>query len=224
MSSVLVVEHDQKLKSHLQSFLEQQGHMAVSVESATEALKAYETNRFDIVLCDTNLPGIDGYFVVEAVRFSNEEAGIIVISSSSEFREKRRAFNAGCDDYMVKPIDLNELLLRMTALIKRINHARKQRVFIGSAVLDSTTLTVVDGPQSTVLPLKEFQVLFKLCSSPGRIFSRREIMDDVWDIQTTSNERTVDVHIKRLRERFKDNPSFRIDTVRSVGYKAVALK
>ena len=125
---------------------------------------------------------------------------------------------------MTKPIDLNELVLRISALLRRAHTVSKQRVIMGNAVLDHSTLTVTDGSSCVFLPPKEFKVLFKLCSSPGRIFTRQEIMDDVWGIHVKSNERTVDVHVKRLRERFESSTSFKIDTVRGIGYKATLMK
>lgn len=147
-----------------------------------------------------------------------------MLTALGDFKSKQRAFSAGSDDYMVKPVDLNELALRMTALLRRSHSVSKRKIIVGDAVLDSDTLTVVEGAQSVVLPPKEFLVLFKLCSSPERIFTRRDIMDDIWGIRAESGERTVDVHIKRLRKRFENSESFRIDTVRGIGYKVSVLK
>ena len=170
------------------------------------------------------IPNIDGVMTVEAIRSIDVDVPIIMLTVLDDFRSKQRAFTAGADDYMIKPVDLNELLLRISALLRRAHAASKQRVVIGDAVLDSTTLTVVEGSNSTVLPPKEFKVLFKLCSSPGRIFTRRDIMNDVWGIHVESNERTVDVHVKRIRERFAKSESFKVETVRGIGYKVTALK
>lgn len=224
MFSVLVVEDNQALSSRCQSFLIEQGYNAVGASHIGEALDILESRHIDLLVCNTSIITSDAFTVIETVRSLDNELPIIALIDSSDFRSKQRAFNAGADDLMVKPVDLNELLLRLSALLRRARTASKQRVVIGNAVLDIASMTVVEGPVSTVLPPKEFMVLFKLCASPGRIFSRREIMDDVWGVQVKSNERTVDVHVKRLRERFAHSKSFRIETVRGVGYKAVELK
>ena len=224
MFCALIVEDDRKLNSLYCSFLEQQGYETIPAHNAIEAMESFETNHIDIVLCDIMMPGVDGVMLIEGIRKINPELPIMMMSALDDFKSKQRAFSAGCDDYMVKPIDLNELTLRMSALLRRSHSISKRKIVIGDAVLDSDTLTVVEGSQATVLPPKEFMVLFKLCSSPGRIFTRRDIMDDVWGIQAESGERTVDVHIKRLRKRFQDSESFCIETVRGIGYKVAIVK
>ena len=224
MFNVLVVEDDRKLNALYCSFLEQQGYHAVEALDAVEALAAFEAHHVDIALCDIVMPGIDGVMLCETIRKLDPDLPVMMLSALDDFKSKQRAFTAGCDDYMVKPIDLNELSLRMSALLRRAHSVSKRRVVIGDAVLDSDTLTVVEGTNAIALPPKEFMVLFKLCSSPERIFTRRDIMNDVWGINAESGERTVDVHIKRLRQRFEGSASFRIDTVRGIGYRASALK
>lgn len=224
MFSVLIVEDDQKLNSLYCSFLEKQGYKTVVALDATTAISVLEHNTIDIVLCDIMMPGIDGVMLIESIRKTNPELPIMMLTALGDFKSKQRAFSAGSDDYMVKPVDLNELALRMSALLRRSHSASKRRIVIGDAVLDSNTFTVVEGTDSTVLPPKEFLVLFKLCSSPERIFTRRDIMDDIWGIQAESGERTVDVHIKRLRKRFENSKSFHIDTVRGIGYKVTIVK
>ena len=224
MFKILVVEDDQILNSLYCSFLERQGYSTVSTHDAASAIALLEGNSVDVILSDVEMPGIDGVMLVEAVRKTGAATPIIMLTALDDFKSKQRAFNAGCDDYMVEPIDLNELALRISAVLRRSQSASKRKVVMGDAVLDSDTFTVVEGTRSTVLPPKEFLVLFKLCSSPERIFSRRDIMDDIWGIQTESDERTVDVHIKRLRKRFENSSSIRIDTVRGIGYKATAAK
>lgn len=224
MFDALVVEDDQKLNSLYCSFLEKQGYNTISVTDATTAMDAFDHNTIDIVLCDIMIPGVDGVMLVDAIRKMSPELPIIMLTALGDFKSKQRAFSAGTDDYMVKPVDLNELALRMSALLRRSHSASKRKITLGDAVLDSDSLTVVEGSEAIVLPPKEFLVLFKLCSSPGRIFTRRDIMNDVWGIQAESGERTVDVHIKRLRKRFENSQSFKIDTVRGIGYKVTVLK
>lgn len=224
MFKVLVIENDQKLNSHYCAFLEKQGYVSFAAYDTTEAIEAFEGNHVDIALCNMQLPGIDGVMTMEALRVSNPDLPVIILSSSDDLRSKQRAYQAGCDDYMVMPVDLNELALRITALLRRAHAASRQRIVMGNAVLDSSSHTVVEGPNTMVLPPKEFMLLFKLCSSPDRIFTRRDIMNDIWGIHVESSERTVDVHIKRLRKRFEHSRSFRIETVRGVGYKATLVK
>ena len=167
---------------------------------------------------------IDGFMVIERIRANDEEVPILATSTQNDLKSKQRAFNAGCDDYLVKPVDLNELALRLSALLRRMRSTSNQRIVIGNAALDSSSLTVTEGSNVTALPPKEFLLLFKLCASPGRIFTRRDIMDDIWGIRTGTDERTVDVHIRRLRKRFEESASIQIETVRGVGYRAKATK
>lgn len=224
MFSALVVEGDQKTNSRYRSFLDKQGYNTIPSDSVTEAMSIFDSSKVDIVLCAIDLPDFSGFALIHAIRQTNPDLPILVITEHGDFLSKQRAFNEGADDYMVKPIDLNELALRITALLRRAHSVSKRTIVVGDAVLSADTLTVVEGETETVLPPKEFKILFKLCSSAGRIFSRREIMNDVWGVHTESGERTVDVHVKRLRKRFTNAKSFRIDTVRGVGYKVTLLK
>ena len=224
MLKALVIENDQRLNSQYCSFLAKQGYDAVSAHDALEALSAIDSNSVNIVICDYDLPSIDGFMVIERIRANDEEVPILATSTQNDLKSKQRAFNAGCDDYLVKPVDLNELALRLSALLRRTRNTSNQRIVIGNAALDSSSLTVTEGSNVTALPPKEFLLLFKLCASPGRIFTRRDIMDDIWGIRTGTDERTVDVHIRRLRKRFEESASIQIETVRGVGYRAKATK
>lgn len=223
MFSALVVESNQKLSSLYSSFLSKQGYSVSAAYDAATAINFVESHRIDIILCELQLPGIDGFVTIQAIREIDPEVPIIVLTSLDDLRSKQRAYGACCDDYLTHPVDLNELALRMSAVLRRVKATSKKQLTIGNAVLDRDTFTVVEGSSEVFLPPKEFLVLFKLCSSPDRIFTRRDIMNDVWGIQAESNERTVDVHIKRLRKRFKNSESFRIDTVRGMGYKVTPL-
>ena len=224
MLKALVIENDQRLNSQYCSFLAKQGYDAVSAHDALEALSAIDSNSVNIVICDYDLPSIDGFMVIERIRANDEEVPILATSTQNDLKSKQRAFNAGCDDYLVKPVDLNELARRLSALLRRTRNTSNQRIVIGNAALDSSSLTVTEGSNVTALPPKEFLLLFKLCASPGRIFTRRDIMDDIWGIRTGTDERTVDVHIRRLRKRFEESTSIQIETVRGVGYRAKATK
>ena len=225
MFNVLIIEEGVRQSTPYKVFLEGQGYATFCIPANAGAIEeALEKEHIDVILCDYEEPAIDVITPVEFIRASGNDIPVIVLSSSDAYRAKQRAFGAGADDFMTKPIDLNELVLRISALLRRAHTVSKQRVIMGNAVLDHSTLTVTDGSSCVFLPPKEFKVLFKLCSSPGRIFTRQEIMDDVWGIHVKSNERTVDVHVKRLRERFESSTSFKIDTVRGIGYKATLMK
>ena len=224
MFSILVVEDSQVVSTLYTSFLSKQGFEVEVVSFLHEATQVLEERHFDLAICNVSVKTTDGIMAIEAIRAQDDIMPIMALSASDEFKTKQRAFISGADDFMVKPVDLNELSLRISALLRRARIMSKQRIVIGNAVLDNTTMTVVDGTSSTVLPPKEFKVLFKLCASPDRIFTRTDIMDDIWGIHAKSNERTVDVHIKRLRERFAHSKSFKIETVRGIGYKATERK
>ena len=220
---ILIVENDVRASSAHCAFLESQGYETISAADSREALAAFEERRVDLMLCDIMAEGLDGVMLVDAVRRRDHNLPIMMLTAHDDLQSKQRAFAAGCDDYMVKPVDLNELALRISALLRRAKLTSKRQITIGNALLDCDTFTVVEGPRVIPLPPREFMVLFKLCSSPGRIFTRRDIMDDVWSAGTESGERTVDVHIKRLRKRLKDSESIGIETVVGVGYRAVVL-
>ena len=224
MFRVLIVEDDQKVAALYESFLQKQKYETVCAKNANEAIGLVSKTHFDIMLCDIMIPGMDGVMLVETVRKKLPELPVIMLTALGDFKTKKRAFTAGGDDYMVKPVDLNELVLRMSALLRRAHSASEHTIIIGDAVLDSDSLSVVEGNRAVTLPPKEFMILFKMCSQPDHIFTRRDIMKDVWGMYLKSGERTVDVHIRRLRIRFSDSESFRIDTVRGIGYKVVVLK
>ena len=224
MFNVLLVEGDQKLSVAYCSFLERQGYTVIAAGGTADALAKFEANHIDIVLSDVTIANTDNIPLFLEIRKVDPNLPIMVLSEQGDLQSKQRAFSAEVDDYMLKPVDLNEMTLRISALLRRSHSVSKHKLVVGDAMLDSDTLTVVEGSNVVTLPPKEFQILLKLCSSTGRIFSRRDIMDDIWGIRTESNERTVDVHIKRLRKHFKDSESFHIETVRGIGYKAVRLK
>lgn len=224
MFNILVVEDSQVVGTLYTSFLVKQGFEIEVASFQHEVASMLERRHIDLAICSVSVKTADGIAIIEMIRERDDIMPIMALSNSDDFRTKERAFTAGADDLMIKPVDLNEMLLRISALLRRARIASKQRITIGNAVLDNTTMTVIDGSDSTVLPPKEFKLLFKLCASPNRIFTRTDIMNDVWGIHTKSNERTVDVHVKRLRERFARSKSFKIVTVRGVGYKVTERK
>lgn len=224
MFRILVVEDDIKLNRLYCIFLEKEGFVAVGAANAEEALKELEGQKFDLILCDAMMPGMGGFALVDLVRRHDKGIPILMATAKSAFGDKHRAFTAGSDDYMVKPVDLNELKLRISALMRRSKITSSHTLTAKNAVLDYDALTITEGGMSEQIPQKEFYLLFKMLSSPGRIFTRRDIMDDIWGLDSESDERTVDVHIRRLRERFDGNENFEIRTVRGLGYKAVILE
>ena len=186
-----------------------------------EALSLLDGTYIDLVLTDIMMPGTDGYELVAAIRAADTKMPVIFITAKSGFGDKLRGFNLGADDYMVKPIDINELVLRVNAILRRSRIANERRLVIGSTVLDADSFTVSAGGSTSALPQKEFLLLFKLLSYPGRIFTRYEIMDEIWGYDSESDEKTINVHISKLRSRFEENGDFSIETVRGLGYKAV---
>lgn len=221
MPNILVVEDDKALNKLICRVLERNGHAVFSACGGEEALSLLDGTYIDLVLTDIMMPGTDGYELVAAIRAADTKMPVIFITAKSGFGDKLRGFNLGADDYMVKPIDINELVLRVNAILRRSRIANERRLVIGSTVLDADSFTVSAGGSTSALPQKEFLLLFKLLSYPGRIFTRYEIMDEIWGYDSESDEKTINVHISKLRSRFEENDDFSIETVRGLGYKAV---
>ena len=221
MPNILVVEDDKALNKLICRVLERNGHAVFSACGGEEALSLLDGTYIDLVLTDIMMPGTDGYELVAAIRAADTKMPVIFITAKSGFGDKLRGFNLGADDYMVKPIDINELVLRVNAILRRSRIANERRLVIGSTVLDADSFTVSAGGSTSALPQKEFLLLFKLLSYPGRIFTRYEIMDEIWGYDSESDEKTIHVHISKLRSRFEENGDFSIETVRGLGYKAV---
>ena len=222
MFKVLVVEDDAALRQMfcrvlcLTTAMNRWKH----TESATDALELMDHEFFDIIITDVMMPGMDGFEFVKTLRESGYTLPILVITAKDQFADKQTGFSVGVDDYMVKPIDVNEMVLRVSALLRRARSVSERRLTLGGAVLEFDTLTVETNGKKTTLPQKEFLLLYKLASYPGRIFTRQQIMDDIWGLDSSHTEpHTVDVHINRLRDRFRNNPDFEIITVRGPGYK-----
>lgn len=221
MPNILVVEDDIALNKLISKVLEKDGHTVISVKDGADALSRLESIHIDMIVTDIMMPNIDGYELVESIRAVNQSMPVLFVTAKGSFNDKSRGFNIGADDYMVKPIDINELILRVNALLRRSKIANEKRLLIGDTVLDSTSYTVTYNGESVTLPQKEFLLLFKLLSYPDRVFTRFEIMDEIWGYESESDEKTINVHISKLRSRYEDNPDFSIETVRGIGYKAV---
>ena len=221
MFHILVVEDDPKLRSLFCTVLTRNGYLAVPASGGREALELLDSEYIDLIISDIMMPGMDGYELIRTLRGNGYSLPILIITAKERFEDKQEGFQAGTDDYMVKPIDVNEMVLRVGALLKRARIATDRRITCGNTTLDYDALTVTIGGEETLLPQKEFYLLYKLMSYPNKIFTRQQLMDEIWGMDSTSDERTVDVHINRLRERFRDCDDFLIMTVRGLGYKVV---
>lgn len=221
MFKILIAEDDRELRTLFQRVLTQNGYAVRGVENGEEALAALELDYVDLIISDIMMPVMDGYALVRSLREANYQIPVLMITAKDAFEDMQLGFLSGSDDYMVKPINVNEMVLRVGALLRRAQMVTDRRQVIGSTELlaDSMMVLSMDGAQ--VLPQKEFMLLYKMVSSPGRIFTRQQIMDDIWGYGADTDTHTVDVHIARLRERFKDNTDFQIVTIRGVGYKVV---
>ena len=197
------------------------GYCAVPAESGLAALQILDTEYVDLIISDIMMPGMDGYELIKTLRDSGYTMPILIITAKERFEDKQRGFLAGTDDYMVKPIDVNEMILRIGALLKRARISTERKITCGKTVLNYDALTVTCNGGEFLLPQKEFYLLYKLMAYPNKIFTRQQLMDEIWGVDSQSDERTVDVHINRLRERFKDCDDFQILTVRGLGYKVV---
>ena len=222
MFQVLVVEDDQELNRTVCAYLNQNGYQALGCLNANEAYDAmYGGTLFDLIISDIMMPGVDGFAFAKTVRELNQEIPILFMTARDDFASKQRGFQAGIDDYMVKPIDLSELVLRVRALLRRANIEAERKITVGNLVLDADGLTAeVDGEEIPVTT-REFHILFKLLSYPKKTFSRAQLMDEFWEMGSDTGLRAVDVYITKLRDKFSACDGFEIKTVRGLGYKAV---
>lgn len=224
MFRILIVEDDQKLNKLFSTVLNRSGYQTFSAFDGVQALSLLDTEYVDLIISDIMMPGIDGYELTQSLRESNYSVPILMITAKDTFEDKEKGFLSGTDDYMVKPVNVNEMVLRVKALLRRAKIMSDRKIELGDTTLEYDSLSIINNGQETFLPLKEFYLLYKLLSFPGKIFTRQQLMDEIWGMDTETEERTVDVHINRLRERFKNNSDFEITTVRGLGYKAVKKK
>lgn len=222
MFQVLVVEDDQELNRTVCAYLNQNGYQALGCLIANEAYDAmYGGTLFDLIISDIMMPGVDGFAFAKTVRELNQEIPILFMTARDDFASKQRGFQAGIDDYMVKPIDLDELLLRMEALLRRARIASSKKLTVGGLTLDAEEHTAYLNGEEIPLTVREFNLIYKLLSYPKKTFTRSQLMDEFWDSASTSGPRTVDVYMVKLREKFADCADFEIVTVHGLGYKAV---
>lgn len=221
MFQVLVVEDDKDLNKTVCSFLNKNGYRAVGCLSAGDAYDTLYETTFDLILSDIMMPEIDGFEFVKTVRELNEEIPILFMTARDDFAAKQHGYRVGIDDFMQKPIDLEELLLRMGALLRRAKIASSKQLVVGKFVMDAEERTAYLDEQEIMLTAREFNILFKLLSYPKKTFTRAQLMDEFWDSDTASGTRTVDVYMTKLRSKLSDCDSFEIVTVHGLGYKAV---
>ncbi len=221
MFRILVVEDDRDLNHTVCSFLNQNGYEAAGCLNANEAYEAMYGKTFDLIVSDIMMPGTDGYEFAKSVRSLNEEIPILFMTARADFASKEKGYRIGIDDYMVKPIDLEELLLRIGALLRRAKIANSHKLEIGTLKLDMDERTAILNGQEISLTAREFNILFKLLSYPNKTFTRTQLMDEFWDAETDTAPRAVDVYMTKLRNKFEDCEEFEIKTVHGLGYKAV---
>ena len=221
MAVILVVDDNQKIRRLIDIYLRREGFSTLLAETGDQALHLLGEQAVDLMIVDIMMPGMDGYALVRQLRENRMEIPVLMATAKTEFVDKKEGFEAGADDYMTKPVDLEELVLRVRALLRRSRIYSENQIRIGEVTLDYNTLEVRLPGETVVLPQKEFYLLYKLFSYPNRIFTRQELMDEIWGFDSETSPRTVDVHIKRLRERFEQVPDLEISTIRGLGYKGV---
>ena len=220
-NKILVADDEKEIRDLLEIYLLNEGYKVVKAKDGQEALDIIENEDVDLLVLDIMMPNMDGYEFTETLRDGHCEIPIIIVTANEQLEDKKKGFSIGADDYMVKPIDFEELILRIGAILRRSKIVNDHKITIGNTVLDYNSLSVTSNGECNTLPKKEFYLLFKLVSSPDTIFTRRQLLDEIWGMESMADERTVDVHIKRIRERYRDSNDFEIVTVRGLGYKAV---
>ena len=221
MNRILIVEDDENLSLLYQSALKNERFEVFRAMNGIEALDILDKQFIDLIISDIMMPDMDGYELAESLREADYDLPILFITAKDSFEDKKRGFKIGIDDYMVKPIDVNEMLLRVDALLRRAQIVHTKELTIGDTRLDQETYQIKTPSLTETLPQKEFLLLYKLLAYPNKILTRQQLMDEIWGLDSDTDERTIDVHIKRLRTRLETNPNFSIETIRGLGYKAV---
>ena len=224
MFHIMVVEDDQALNKLICRVLVKNNYEVVPAFDGEEALSLLDQNYIDLIITDLMMPKVDGYDLTKELCESGYQLPILVVTAKDTFPDKLKGFKLGIDDYMVKPIDVNELLLRVEALLRRARIIYEKKLEFPHVCLDYINLTVTVDGKSQILPQKEFQLLYKLLSFPNQTFTRQQLMDELWGYDSETDIRTVDVHVNRLRDRFREIPYFQILTVRGLGYKGTIEK
>lgn len=221
MFKILVVDDEKEIIHTVCAFLNKNGYEATGCLSANEAYNEMYGNMFDMIISDIMMPEIDGYEFAMTVREINQDIPILFMTARDDFESKKKGFRAGVDDYMVKPVDLEEMLLRMEALLRRAKIATNRKLEIGNTVLDAEEHSAYVKDEEILLTVREFNILYKLLSYPKKTFTRSQLMDEFWDVESASGPRVVDVYMTKLRDKFRECSDFEIVTVHGLGYKAV---
>ncbi len=223
MLKILIAEDDTELSKLFSHVLTKNGYSVYEVGNGKEALDALERDYFDLIISDIMMPIMDGYTLVKQLRERGNNTPVLMITAKDAFDDMQLGFTSGSDDYMVKPVNVNEMVLRVGALLRRAQMMNERRLVIGNTVMEFDSFTVTFNGENLILPQKEFMLLYKMASYPGKIFTRQQLMDEVWGYDAVTDTHTVDVHIGRLRDKFRDSKDFKIVTMRGVGYKVVKL-
>ncbi len=221
MFKIMIVEDDRTLRRLFAHVLMKNDYSVKEVSNGKEALDAMESEFFDLIISDIMMPVMDGYELVRLLREAGNTTPVLMITAKSEFEDMRLGFLSGTDDYMVKPVNVNEMVLRVQALLRRAQMINDRKQTIGGTTLECDTLSVISDDGIEVLSQKEFMLLYKMISYIGKIFTRQQLMDEVWGYDSDSDTHIIDVYVSKLRDRFKDNKDFKIVTIRGVGYKVV---
>lgn len=221
MIRILVVDDDKNTRKYIEAVLAAENYTVLTATNGEEALEVMDREHIDLIVLDIMMPNMDGYEFTKVLRDSNNNLPILMVSAKQLPQDKRKGFLVGTDDYITKPFDAEEMILRIKALLRRAQIASEQKIVIGDVTLDYNSFTVRKGNEVQELPQKEFLLLYKLLSYPGKIFTRIQLMDEIWGNDSESGWETVTVHIGRLRKRFEGWKEFEIESVRGLGYKAV---
>lgn len=221
MFTILVVEDNADMRELFCTVLSDKGYRVLPAADGMEALAVMDKEYVDLIVADIMMPNMNGYELTKSLRNANYDLPILTVTAKEQFEDLQKAFRAGTDDYMIKPVNVNELLLRIEALLRRAKISSEKKIVVGSTVLDYDALTVTLNGEESIWPQKEFFLLYKLLSYPNKIFTRQQLMDEIWGMFSETDERTVNTHVNRLRDRLEDCKDFEIITVRGLGYKAV---
>ena len=224
MFNILVVEDDKNLKKLIVTYLRKNNYNTFETSDGNEALDLIDKQYIDLVISDIMMPKMDGYELLSELRSAKYDLPIMLITAKSDISDKKKGFILGADDYMVKPIEMEEMILRVEALLKRVKSTNQQKIKIGDLIMDYNQLSIIKNGKIYNLAQKEFYLLYKLLSTPNTVFSRQDLIEEIWGLESESDYRTVDVHIKRIREKLSDITEFEIVTVRGIGYKCIINK
>ena len=221
MFNILIVEDNKDLRELFAAALKNAGFNCFEAPDGEKALEIFDKEYIDLMIADIMMPVMDGFELTETLRKADYFLPVLMVTAKDDYDALERGFSSGTDDFMVKPINLDELIIRVKALLRRAKIASENKIVVGKTVLDYTSMTVTVDGKDIYLPKKEFMLLYKFLSYPGKIFTRQQLMDEIWGMESETDDRTINTHINRLRERFSDCDDFVITTIRGLGYKAV---